>query len=310
MAPYQAVRERLERGQTVVLDGGLGSELVRRGIRWRDHALRTDTAAIQALHADYLQAGAHVIRTNTFQLNRRIYQNVFRDAAHLHHIGAPDLDQRIPTLIPKAVHLARAARDELGRDDVAIAGVMSPLEHCFRPDLARSDDQARAEHAEIAELLAEAGADLLLLESMNTLAETQIAIGAAVDTALPVWVSFVVGSDGNLLSGEPLAHASRTARDMGVEAILANCAPPDDIGRALIAMHPNDLWRGAYAHIGRFDPPSWKFEFFPRFTECDAWTPQRYSAMAADWKARGARILGGCCGTGPAHVRALAEMVA
>jgi S-methylmethionine-dependent homocysteine/selenocysteine methylase len=310
MAAYDAVRQRLERGQSVVLDGGVGSELVRRGIRWRDHALRTDAAAVQALHADYLRAGAHVIRTNTFQLNRRIYENVFRDAAHLRHIGAPDLDQRIPTLIPKAVHLARAGRDELGRGDVAIAGVMSPLEHCFRPDLAPSDNQARTEHAEIAQLLAEAGVDLLLLESMNTIAEARVAIGAAVETTLPVWVSFVVGSDGNLLSGEPLARASQTARDMGVAAVLANCAPPDDIGRALMAMHAEDVWRGAYAHVGRFDPPSWKFEFFPRFTDGDGWTPQRYSAAAADWQTRGARILGGCCGTGPAHVRALVGAVA
>ena len=110
MSAYAVVPERLESGRTVVLDGGIGSELVRRGVRWRDHGLRTDTAAVQALHAEYLLAGAHVIRTNTFQLNRRMYQNVFRDLAHLRHIGAPDLDQRIPTLIPRAVDLARAAR--------------------------------------------------------------------------------------------------------------------------------------------------------------------------------------------------------
>jgi S-methylmethionine-dependent homocysteine/selenocysteine methylase len=304
------VRDRLERGRTVVLDGGLGSELVRRGIRWRDHALRTDAAAVQALHAEYLRAGAHVIRTNTFQLNRRIYQNVFRDAAHLHHIGAPDLDQRIPTLIPRAVHLAQLARDEVGSSDVAIAGVMSPLEHCFRPDLAPSDAQAQAEHAEIAQLLAGAGVDLLLLESMNSLGEAGVALAAALETGLPVWVSFVVGADGNLLSDESLAVATRTARAAGVEATLVNCAPPDDIDRALIVMDQASPWPGAYAHIGRFDPPSWKFEFFPRFTYTDGWTPARYSAMAADWRTRGARILGGCCGTGPAHVRTLAEMVA
>ena len=309
-AAYAAVRERLERGQTVVLDGGVGSELVRRGVRWRDHGLRTDAAAVQALHAEYVRAGAHVIRTNTFQLNRRVYEDVFRDAAHRHHIGPPDLDQRIPRLVPKAVDLARAARDESGRREVAVAGVMSPLEHCFRPDLAAADEQARAAHAEIARLLAGTGVDLVLLESMNTLGEARAAIAAALETGLPVWVSFVVDADGHLLSGESLAEASRLLRDGGVDVMLVNCAPPDDIGRALGELDGTHAWRGGYAHIGRFDPPSWKFEFFPQFSGTDAWTPRRYAAAAAEWQTHGARILGGCCGTGPAHVRALAEMVA
>jgi S-methylmethionine-dependent homocysteine/selenocysteine methylase len=185
-----------------VLDGGVGSELVGRGVRWRVNGLRTDATVVAAVHDAYLDAGADVLRTNTFQLNRRSYRNVFRDAAHMRHIGAPDLEQRIPELMPRAVALAQEARERSGRGEVAIAGVMSPLEHCFRPDLARGDDAARAEHAEIALLLARAGVDLLLLESMNTIAEARVAMDAARATGLPVWISFVIGADGNILSGE------------------------------------------------------------------------------------------------------------
>lgn len=305
--PYQLIGERLDAGRTLLMDGGVGSELVRRGVRWRDHGMRTDCAAVRALHLEYILAGAHVIRTNTFQINRRIYQNVFRDVAHRRHIGAPDLEQRIPTLIPRAVDLARAARDQAGRTDVAIAGVMSPLEHCFRPDLAPVDDQqAQAEHAEIARLLAHAGVDLLLLESMNTLGEVRLATAAARPTGLPVWVSFVTGADGNLLSGESLTDASRTVRADGAQAVLVNCAPPADVGLALARLDGSDGPIGGYAHIGRFDPPSWKFEFFPRFTDSEAWSPARYASEAGRWRELGATILGGCCGTSPAHVRALA----
>jgi S-methylmethionine-dependent homocysteine/selenocysteine methylase len=300
MFAYVRVRERLERGQSVLLDGGIGSELVRRGVRWRDHGLRTDAPIVQALHQDYLRAGADVVRTNTFQLNRRIYQNVFRDAAHMRQIGAPDLERRVPDLVPLAVGLARAARANAGREQAAIAGVMSPLEHCFRPDLAPADAQARAEHAEIAQLLADAGVDLLLLESMNTIGEARVAVDAARATGLPVWVSFVVGPSGDVLSGESLPEAARTMTSMGVEAVLVNCAPPEDIARALAQ---TGLVSGAYAHIGRFDPPSWKFEFFPQFSQADAWTPERYAA----WAPPTAAIVGGCCGTGPDHVRALAH---
>jgi S-methylmethionine-dependent homocysteine/selenocysteine methylase len=303
--PYALLHERLERGQTVIVDGGVGSELVRRGVRWRDHGLRSDAAAVQALHAEYLAAGADVVRTNTFQLNRRIYQNVFRDTAHLRHIGAADLEQRVPDLVPLAVSMARAARESAGRPQAVIGGVMAPLEHCFRPDLSPSDADARAEHAEIAMLLATSGVDFLFLESMNTIAESQIAVEAARATGLPVWVSFVVDEHGNVLSGESLGEAYAAAKAAGVDAVLLNCAPPEDIQRALSSLGSTDLPIGAYAHIGHFDPPSWKFEFFPQFTATEAWLPERYAKAAADWQSHGARIIGGCCGTGPDHIRAL-----
>jgi S-methylmethionine-dependent homocysteine/selenocysteine methylase len=304
--PYARIHERLSSGQTVILDGGVGSELVRRGVRWRDHGLRTDAAAVQALHAEYLAAGADVVRTNTFQLNRRIYQNVFRDTAHMRHIGAPDLEQRVTQLVPLAVSLARAARELAGCPEAAIAGVMSPLEHCFRPDLTPAAEDAIAEHTEIANMLAANGVDLLLLESMNTIGEAKIAAEAARATGSPVWVSFVVDERGNVLSGESLSDAHTTAQAIGADAVLLNCAPPEDIESALMRLETRNPPVGAYAHIGYFDPPSWKFEFFPQFTSTEAWLPERYAAAAAGWQSRGARIIGGCCGTGPDHIRALA----
>jgi len=304
--PYTAIRERLDNNRVVVLDGGVGSELVRLGVRWRDHGLRTDREAVQALHMDYLASGAHVLRTNTFQLNRRVYQNVFRDEAHMRQIGAPDLAERVPTLLETAVEIARAAREQSQRLDVAIAGVMSPLEHCFRPDLAPN---APAEHAEIATLLATAGVDFLLLESMNTLRETECALQAAGATGLPVWVSFVVNGDGGVLSGESLGDAAALADKYGAEAVLVNCAPPEDIDRALTALKTT-IPVGACAHIGKFDPPSWKFEFFPQFTATEAWPPDRYAETASSWRNGGARIVGGCCGTGPAHIRQLVSHLA
>ena len=107
----------------------------------------------------------------------------------------------------------------------------------------------------------------------------------------------MVGADGNILSGEPLDP-------LGADVILASCAPPEDIDRALTALG-NGTPFGAYAHLGRFDPPSWKFEFFPQFSGTDAWPPDRYAAAARRWREQGAQVIGGCCGAGPDHVRAL-----
>jgi S-methylmethionine-dependent homocysteine/selenocysteine methylase len=304
---YGRVREILGSNGTIVLGGPMGSELVRRGVRWRGHGMLTDAEAVRELYAEYLATGPDLIRTNTFQLNRRIYLDVFRDPAHMAHIGAPGLERRAADLTRRAVELAREARDASGRDAVAIAGVMSPLEHCFRPDLAPEPEAARAEHAELAGILAEAGADLLLLESMNTLAEARAAAAAARTTGLPFWVSFVLGPDGLVLGGEILAGAARAMRDMGAEAVLVNCVPPEDVGPAIETLADGGA-SGAFPHVGKFDPPSWKFEFFPRFGETETWPPERLADAAAGWRRAGARIVGGCCGTGPEHTRALTGM--
>jgi S-methylmethionine-dependent homocysteine/selenocysteine methylase len=309
---YDTIRARLEAGDAVLLDGALGTELVRRGVRWRKHGLLTDADQVQQLHQDYLAAGCDVLRTNTFQLNPRIFLNVFRNREHMAHIGAPGLAELTPTLLRTSVEMARQARARAGRDpQVAIAGVLSPLEHCFRPDLTPPPEVARCEHETQARVLADAGADLLMLESMNNLTEARAALAAALATGLPVWVSFVLGPEGELLSREPLESAVKEMESGGALAVLVNCTPPEDLTRALARLQK--VCRGpfgGFAHIGRFSPPSWKFEFFPRFTDTEDWPPERYAEEARRWRQLGACILGGCCGTGPAHIAALSALLA
>ena len=306
MSAYERIRQQLHDGG-VLLDGAIGSELVRRGVRWRWHGLRTDAEAVHSLHAEYIDAGADVIRTNTFQLNRRLYLNVFRSAEHMAHIGAAGLETRAQELTLKAVDLAQRARESGGRD-LAIAGVMAPLEHCFRPDLAPGGNEARPEHWEIAAWLARGGVDLILLESMNTIEEARAAAEAAASTGLPVWASFVVGPEGRVLGGDSLQDAARAMEALGVEAVLVNCAPPEALTAAVPELgRATGLATGAYAHVGKFDPPSWKFEFHPQFAETEAWPPARYAAQAIGWLEAGARVIGGCCGTGPAHIAALRQ---
>jgi len=295
----------------------MGTQLVRRGVRWRKHGLLTDAPAVQQLHEEYLAAGADVIRANTFQLNPRIYLNVFRNVEHMKHIGAPGLEELAPQLLRKSVQLAKAARARIGRArfgrakadrerDASIAGVLSPLEHCFRPDLAPPVDQAMAEHGGLASIFAEEKVDFLLLESMNTIGEARAALSAARRVGLPVWVSFVLGPEGEVLSKEPLEKAVAEMEQGGADAVLVNCAPPQDITGALERMKRFcKVPYGGFAHIGRFSPPSWKFEFFPQFIDTEAWPAERYVTEAQRWREHGAAILGGCCGTGPGHIAAL-----
>jgi len=302
---YETIRSRLNSGQALLLDGALGTELVRRGVRWRKHGLLTDSDAVEALHRDYLIAGAVILRTDTFQLNPRIYLNVFRNRSHMAHIGAPGLAELTFTLLRKSVEVAKRARAK-ANNHAAIAGVLSPLEHCYRPDLVPPPEQARCEHEEIARVFAEEKVDFLLLESMNTISEAKEALAAGRSFGLPVWVSFVLGPEGELLSREPLNRGVVEMEQGGADAVLVNCAPPEDIGKAILRMRKfTKLPFGGFAHIGRFSPPSWKFEFFPQFIETESWSPERYAAEALRWRDAGATIIGGCCGTRPEHTAAL-----
>jgi S-methylmethionine-dependent homocysteine/selenocysteine methylase len=308
---YNELRSRLDRGETVLLDGPTGSELVRRGVRWRKHGLQTDADAVEALHAEYLDAGADILRTNTFQLNPRLYLHVFRDLEHMRQIGAPGLEHLVPKLLKIAVGVAAQARRKAGAEGrVAIAGVISPIEHCYRPDLSPPYDTALREHQPIAEVFAAEKVDLLIAESMNTIHEAKAALAAGRDAKLPVWVSFVLGPEGELLSREPLAVAVAEMQKGGAEAVLISNAPPEDITRAAVRMRGlAKVPYGAFAHIGRFSPPSWKFDFHPQFIETESWPPERYVAEARKWKESGARIVGGCCGTSPTHIRALRNSI-
>ncbi len=298
MKPYERIREKLQKGQVVILDGAIGTEILRRDVTWADHQIRKRPDVVRAIHEDYLRAGAEVISTNSFQLTRRAFSNHFRDERHLRHVGAHDLPDRADALLAESVTLARQAREATGRE-AAIAGAVTTLEWCFRPDLTPEENTAAGEYRHIAQILAQAGADLLLLETVNNVTEAAVAAQAARRSGLPVWVSFVCDEKGGLFSGETLAKAVETLAPLGVDAILLNCAPPPDIEAGLKKIVGAGVPVGAYPHVGRFDPPEWLFT--------DEYPPARYAGLGRRWAEMGARILGGCCGTTPEHIRAVAE---
>jgi homocysteine S-methyltransferase len=300
---YAAIRDKLERAQPVILDGAIGTEILRREVTWADHQLQRRPDLVRAIHADYLAAGADVLSTNTFQLSRRGFTQHFKNVEHMRHIGAPDLETRWADLIRAGVRLASEARAAAGLDDrVAVAGAMTTLEWCFRPDLAPPAEQAEAEYRELAAVFAEAGADLLLIETVNSVAEAVASARAARHVGLPYWIGFVPDQSGRLFNGETLQDAARALQSLSPDAILVNCAPPSDIDAGMRELAY--AWRGtsgAYAHIGRFNPPEWLFT--------DEYPPARYLEVAQNWRQQGAAIVGGCCGTTPEHIAALSRQL-
>ena len=147
---YAGIHDKLKRKETVILDGAIGTEILRRNVTWADHQLANKPEFVRGIHEDYIRAGADVLSTNSFQLCRRALYNHFRDDAHRQHIGAEDLDERANKLLAASVHLAREARERVAaKRPVAVAAAVTTLEWCFRPDLAPSVEQARNEYKEI-----------------------------------------------------------------------------------------------------------------------------------------------------------------
>ncbi len=291
--PRNHVQERLVRGEIVLLDGAMGTELERRGVAtplplWSARALRDAPDVVRAVHEEYVEAGADVLTAATFRTTPR----------SLAKAGLMDEADRLTGL---ALSLAREARERAGAGrDVWIAGSIAPLEDCYRPDLAPSEEVAEREHAEQAARLARGGCDLILVETMGTIAEARAAVRGAKATGLPVLVSFICASPDLLPGGESLADAARALEAHRPDAILVNCVPAGiAVGCLETLARATPVPRGCYPNAGAPDLERGAWEFDPSAG------PEWFAGRALEWLGRGAQIIGGCCGTGPAHIRAL-----
>ena len=288
-----AWREAFARGGTLVLDGGTGSELRRRGVpldpvAWSALAPLTHYDLLRAIHADYIAAGADVVTTSTFATTRFVLEA----AGHGRDFAA---------INARAVAAAREACDESSRE-VAIAGSISCLPPGFDAHKYPDERTESAAYRELADTLAEAGADFLLLEMMQETRHAPLACAAARTVGLPVWlgVSCRVGAGGALVGFDfPLVSLAATLDALlpfAPDAIAVMHSPIAAVAPALheIRARSNALL-GAYPEIGDGSAAT------------KAVTPAALATQARAWIGAGARIVGGCCGTQPQHIRALAN---
>ena len=274
-----------------LLDGATGTELNRRGVDtglplWSANALTTDSGlnVLREVHLDYLNAGADIITTNTFRTNRRALVGKGFSAREL-------------TL--RAVATAREAVAEFGKPTL-VAGSVSSLEDCYRPDLVPSAEECFAEHTERIDHLVEGGVDLLLIETMNSIREAVVAAKIATATGLATWVTFVCDKNGRILSGESLTHAAELLMPLGVKALGVNCMPGHTIAQPLAelrAICSEHFPLVAYGNIGFADEEQ-------GWINTDSTDPESYLKYAQDWPAQ---IIGACCGSTPEHIRKLKQ---
>ncbi len=268
-----------------LIDGPMGTELARRGVAldlpgWTAGALDTAPDAVAAVHRDYAAAGATVHTAATFRTQARA------------------VGRRWATLARKAVRVARAQVPASHR----VAGSLAPLADCYRPDLSPGAG-GRAEHRRLAVLLAEAGVDLLLCESFAHPGEAAVAVEECARTGVDTWVAMTAGPDATLMTPATMRSAARDCAAAGAKAVLVNCTPATRTLAFVEALAGigTGLPFGAYANAGDLgEGIGWSAD--------PAAASRAYGRLALEWVAAGATLVGGCCGTGPAHIAELSRI--
>lgn len=283
----------LSQPRQLILDGATGTELNRRGVDtglplWSANALLNDRDAVilQQIHEEYLRAGADILTTNTFRTHRR----ALAPSGNAH---------RALELTRRAVEIARAAIANVKSDSPKfIAGSISTLEDCYRPDLTPTDEELLDEHSDRILHLIECGVDFILIETINSIREAVIAAKLSVVTGTPVVVSFVCNREGKILSGETLTEAANQLLPLGISAIGVNCGPTPNLAKPLAELRQAcgaDFPLIAYGNIGYADEKE-------GWVNTDSEDPLVYCAHALRWQVK---ITGGCCGTTPTHIHQL-----
>ncbi|HEX5441178.1 MAG TPA: bifunctional homocysteine S-methyltransferase/methylenetetrahydrofolate reductase [Ktedonobacterales bacterium] len=304
----ELVLERLRQGP-LLCDGAMGTMLYARASenqmhgRCFDELALTSPELVQRIHREYILAGAQVIETNTFGAN----------AIKLATYGLRDEVKRINR---RAAQLAREAREVSGQA-VFVAGAVGPSGQMQIPDLADSEPRLailRATFREQIEALMEGGVELLILETFGSLVELRQAVLAAREAGdLPIVAQLTFSEDGLTLTGDSPETAARTLASLGVSVIGSNCSQgpagiEDVVQRMSTALRQvasgseDDLLLSAQPNAGL--PQRVENRFFYGAT------PAYFADYARRFAESGVRLIGGCCGTTPAHIAAMRDALA
>ncbi|MEJ2340667.1 MAG: bifunctional homocysteine S-methyltransferase/methylenetetrahydrofolate reductase [Gemmatimonadales bacterium] len=283
-------REALDSGRVILLDGAMGTEIYRRGVfinRCFDDLCRTDPNLVREVHAEYRKAGAQVLETNTFGANR------FR-------LQGYGLESQVGEVNAAAAALAR----EVAGDGLFVAGSIGPIGVRLEPYGATARSEAREAFREQAAALAEAGVDLFTLETFSDLEEIRQAIeGCHAASDLPIIAQVTIQPNGETTYGDQPEHIAESVRAWGVDAIGLNCS----VGPAIILAAIQKMARVTDLPLSAVPNAGLPQEVHGR--KIYLADPEYMAGYARRLVQAGVRIVGGCCGTTPAHIREMATQV-
>ena len=281
--------------RVLVCDGGMGTSLYARGVQINacfDELNLSQPHLVREVHRGFLSAGADVLETNTYLCNR-------------HKLGPHGLDGRVREIILAGVRLAR----EEARGSAWVAGALGPLGVALEPYGRLSAAAARAAFRESIDALIEGGVDLLILETFGCVEELLVAVAAARDAreaarrSLPIVAQLACGQDGMTLGETPVGCAAAMLADAGADVVGANCG----VGPRLMLRYVQEMAAAVRAPLSAQPNAGLPEEVDGRLMYVS--TPEYFATYAKRLIRSGVRLLGGCCGTGPEHIKMLARTV-
>ena len=278
--------QRLDAG-LIIGDGAMGTLLYNRGIPL-GHSFEALNLSrpelVETVHRDYAAAGAQLLESNTFAANRLT-------------LGPLGLDGKVAEINAAGVRLARQAAGA----DRLVAGAVGPLPTAkgATDELSRADQ--RILFCEQMTALAEAGADLYVLETFAVIEELELALTVAADLGLPAVAQMAFFEEGRTLHGQTAEEVARRLTTAGAAVVGANCGSgPRELLTVLQRMAAvTDRPLSGFANSG-----------FPQYVNgryIYLATPEYFADMGREMVAAGACLVGGCCGTTPEHIQALAK---
>jgi methionine synthase I (cobalamin-dependent)/5,10-methylenetetrahydrofolate reductase len=288
--------------QTILADGAMGTMLHGRGIGFDkcfDELNLTNPAAVADIHREYIEAGAQLVITNTFGANR------FKLAKH-------GMESHVADINRAGVELAKRAVSASFKE-VLVAGDIGPLGVRIAPYGRVQPEVARAAFAEQVDALCSAGADLIVIETMSDLYEIKEAIKAARETCtLPVVASVTFTRDDRTLLGDDPAKVARILAEASADVIGVNCSGgPAQLLRILKAMRAAVVDRGESVTRPYFwvkPNAGWPEQVGGRIMyPADE---EYFGEYALSFREAGANVVGGCCGTTPAHIASMRRALA
>jgi S-methylmethionine-dependent homocysteine/selenocysteine methylase len=309
--------DRLHAGEVLLMDGGTGSELQRRGVEvllgsrgdklgpWSATANLDAPDVVQQVHQDYLRVGADIIISNNFRTTR----------TRLAPVGLGD---RWNEYAEAGGRLAVKARNAINPEAYVAGGVAAPglgMLH-DRPETdveIMGEEEYRREFAEHARILADTGVDVMLPEFVNFIADCVAAVDACAEAGRPVWLGVPwVTTDGTTRHGETMADLATALKGHPIAAVLLMCSSPEAISATLPRLRQAfDGPIGAYPNVGYnpMAPVGGRVHLGADLVSAQAANPSRLAEFARDWLEMGAQIVGGCCATGPEHIMAMKVMI-
>lgn len=282
-----------------LLDGGMGQELIRRSGQeptpmWSAKVMLELPTLVQALHADFINAGAQLITVNAY-------------SATPERLERDNCGELFKPLQQAACQAATSAREQTGDASVKIAGCLPPLVTSYRPELAPPRAKSIDLYSQIVEQQLDS-VDLFMCETMGSVSEAHSAATAACQSGKEVWVALTLDDEQalNLRSGEPLIDAVAALEELNVSALLLNCSRPETIDAAWPTFAAStSLPVGAYANGFCAIDPLQAGGTVKNLEARRDLGPEEYAHYIMQWVDARATLVGGCCEVGPEHIAVL-----